>query len=190
MKEVRRIVIDPGHGGGTGVRVDEIYEDEIVLRIARDLHVLLNSEINFRSILTRVNDVEKPFLKDRCNLSNEINADLYISLHLNGFNNTFVSGIETWVYDTPSELGDIIHKHVKFFSNDRGVKSSVKEYRPQNGGLDLYVLRYTRCPAVLVELGFLTCIIDRARLVEYKTHKLLAEALFNGVMEYFKKCPQ
>ena len=181
------IVIDPGHGRRTGASADGYWEDEIVLRISKDLCGLINhkdngNKKNLRSVLTRNNDFDNPSLKTRCNLSNDMDADLFLSIHVNAFMDEDVNGCETWIFDRPSELGTAIHKAIAYqFTKDRGIKSSVRDYQPGH----IYVLQHTKAPAVLVELGFITNPMERDWLVNYRNQKVLAGALYYGITSFF-----
>lgn len=83
---IRRVVIDPGHGGrwtGTALPDNSIAEKTAVLEQARILKRLLEDRLGLEVVLTRDGDYEVG-LKGRCLMANNIDADLFISLHLNG----------------------------------------------------------------------------------------------------------
>jgi N-acetylmuramoyl-L-alanine amidase len=94
---VKRIVIDPGHGGkdpgcnsSGGVK-----EKNIVLGIARILKKMIEKEIGCEVFLTRNGDVFLP-LERRTAIANMQKADLFISLHVNAHRNRKISGLETY----------------------------------------------------------------------------------------------
>ncbi len=84
---IRRIVLDPGHGGprwtGTALPDESIAEKTAVMEQCRLLARLLEEKLGVEVILTRDADYEVG-LKGRCLMANEIDADLFISVHLNG----------------------------------------------------------------------------------------------------------
>ncbi len=84
---IELIVIDPGHGGpkwtGTATYDERIAEKEAVFEQATILKELLEERLGIEVVLTRTGDYEVG-LKGRCLMANEIEADLFISLHLNG----------------------------------------------------------------------------------------------------------
>lgn len=94
---IRRVAIDPGHGGkDTGaVSASGASEKDIVLSIALRLADILENEIGIQAVLTRKADVFVP-LSARAKIANEAQADVFISLHVNAHRNSQFSGIETY----------------------------------------------------------------------------------------------
>ena len=94
--EVQRIVLDPGHGGGDeGTKTGGLAEKEITLDVARRLAERLNSA-GYETALTRDSD-QRVLLKDRSRAANERQADLFVSIHVNSFQDGRANrGIETY----------------------------------------------------------------------------------------------
>ncbi|MFH1932056.1 MAG: N-acetylmuramoyl-L-alanine amidase [Pseudomonadota bacterium] len=94
---VKRIVIDPGHGGkDPGCNASGgVQEKNIVLGIARILKKKIEEEIGCEVFLTRNGDVFLP-LERRTAIANMKKADLFISLHINAHRNRNISGLETY----------------------------------------------------------------------------------------------
>ncbi len=94
---VKRIVIDPGHGGkDPGCNASGgVKEKNIVLSIARILKKKIKEEIGCEVFLTRNRDVFLP-LERRTAIANMKKADLFISLHVNAHRNRKISGLETY----------------------------------------------------------------------------------------------
>ena len=94
---VSRIVIDPGHGGhdpGAGAR--GLGEAELVLDIALRLEQRLKSaQPGLEVVLTRREDQYVP-LEARTALANRLEADLFLSVHVNASSNTSARGVETY----------------------------------------------------------------------------------------------
>ena len=91
------VVLDPGHGGGDGgcTNVDGTrLEKDDNLRIALAVCDALQKYPHVRVEMTRTTD-EFISLDDRCKLANDINADVFVSLHRNSAESG--SGIEIWV---------------------------------------------------------------------------------------------
>jgi N-acetylmuramoyl-L-alanine amidase len=95
---VRRIVLDPGHGGKDvgSVTGDGQYEKDITLDIALRLRDLLRTEQGVEVLLTRDHDTQV-YLKDRARFANDAKADLFVSIHLNWLVPATNRGIETYV---------------------------------------------------------------------------------------------
>ena len=97
ISKIRRIVIDPGHGGHDpgAVGLNGIMEKEVVLAISLKLRELLKEELGLDVVMTRSTDVFIP-LEERTAIANKVNADLFVSVHANAAPNRLASGIETY----------------------------------------------------------------------------------------------
>ncbi|MBO6938029.1 MAG: N-acetylmuramoyl-L-alanine amidase [Deltaproteobacteria bacterium] len=99
------VVIDPGHGGEeTGAQFDGLSESVLVLDLAqRAARVLQRRAPSVRVVLTRTDDVQMP-LEDRAARANELDADLFVSLHLNAADEPVrIGGVTTFVLDTTDD---------------------------------------------------------------------------------------
>ncbi len=93
---VRKIVVDPGHGGkDPGASAFGLQEKDIVLQIAKKLAPLLAEKTGTEVILTRDADTYIP-LEERTAIANTLGADLFISLHVNAHPSPKVHGLETY----------------------------------------------------------------------------------------------
>jgi N-acetylmuramoyl-L-alanine amidase len=94
---VRRIVLDPGHGGKDrgSITLDGHPEKDITLDIARRLRELLRRQEGVEVLLTRERD-EQVLLRDRSRFANDAKADLFVSIHLNWLVPATNRGVETF----------------------------------------------------------------------------------------------
>lgn len=93
---VRKIVLDPGHGGkDPGASAFGLKEKNIVLEIAKRLAPILEEQTGAEVILTRETDIYIP-LEERTAIANTNEADLFISLHINAHPSPKVHGLETY----------------------------------------------------------------------------------------------
>jgi len=95
--KIRRIVVDPGHGGHdpgamspTGTR-----EKDIVLQIGLKLSQKIREELGIEVVMTRSTDVFIE-LQERTAIANKVGADLFVSIHANASLNRAANGIETY----------------------------------------------------------------------------------------------
>jgi len=105
---VRRVVIDPGHGGrdpGCLVR-GGIKEKDITLSMAKLLAKKLKKELGCEVFLTRNRDVYLT-LERRTAIANMKKADLFISLHVNAHKNKRVRGLETYFLNIATDEGAV-----------------------------------------------------------------------------------
>jgi len=94
---VKRIVLDPGHGGSDPgcISPSGLKEKDVALDLARRLKVLLETQGKFEVYLTRDTDLTLP-LEKRTALANQKGADLFISIHLNASPRKNRTGVETF----------------------------------------------------------------------------------------------
>ena len=95
--KVKRIVIDPGHGGeDTGaIGKSGLMEKDVVLDIALELARIIKKNTDIEVILTRDSDTTLK-LSERAALAREKKADLFISIHANANKNKKFSGVEVY----------------------------------------------------------------------------------------------
>ena len=102
---IRRVVIDPGHGGkdyGAPGAIKGVHEKHITLQIAKRLAPMVRSELNCEVILTRSEDVYLS-LEERTAIANTKNADLFISIHTNASHDRRAYGLETYILNLATD---------------------------------------------------------------------------------------
>lgn len=101
---IRKIVLDPGHGGKDpgAIGVGGVMEKDVVLSIAKKLAVKLRNEMGVQVVLTRKDD-RFVALEDRTYIANAEDADLFISLHMNASPNAEARGIETYYLNNTTD---------------------------------------------------------------------------------------
>ncbi len=180
------IVIDPGHGGkDPGAMDNGLVEKEINLDMVLYLKEHLDKDKNIKVYYSRLDDIY-PTLGERCDLANAVEADFFVSVHNNWYN-PGANGTEVYYLggtNTPGlnsfELADIFQRSIitAVGTKDRGTK---------NG--NLFVLRNTEMPAVLLEIAFLSNDSDAAMLKSTTFNKNVANALYKAILEAFKTFP-
>lgn len=179
------LVLDPGHGGsdpgkpkGAG-NVAGINEKEANIKISLEIYQLLTTNTNIKVYMTRFDDTY-PTLQERAQLANEVEADLFISVHNNAFSSSF-HGTETLYFggnnSITKELAYILQNstYTAVNTKNRGLR-----YRD-----DLYVLNHTKMPAILVEVAYMTSPIDGPRLNDPNFISAAAKGIYNGIVESF-----
>ena len=177
------VVIDPGHGGPDpgAIGIGGIRETDVVLEVSKIVKELLSDKgVNVR--LTRRNEVDLD-LPPRVSFANNTDADIFVSIHANASRGKRrdINGLETFYFRgwRGRLLAKKIQKQILRVSPgspDRGVKQG-----------RFYVIKNTRMPAVLVEIGFLTGRLDARRLQKTVHRKRIAYAIAKGILEYFSK---
>ncbi|WP_353893334.1 N-acetylmuramoyl-L-alanine amidase [Proteinivorax hydrogeniformans] len=177
--EGKTIVLDPGHGGSnTGAVGNGLLEKEVVLEISLIAEKKLKDQ-GANVLLTRRQD-RRVSLSERVRVANDNNADIFVSVHVNGFTDPTARGTETYWYTRGSSssrrLAQIMQRRMLSALNrrDRGVKQA-----------NFYVLRETDMPAVLLEPLFITN-PEEAELIQRKeTKEKIAEVILNGIIEFY-----
>jgi N-acetylmuramoyl-L-alanine amidase len=107
---VRRIVIDPGHGGrdyGAPGYLRGVHEKDVVLKLARQLAKKIRKELGCEVIMTRNSD-RYLTLEERTAIANTKNADLFISIHTNAVRDRRAYGIETFFLNLATDNDAIL----------------------------------------------------------------------------------
>lgn len=204
-RPVRRIVIDPGHGGrDPGNMEGRRQEKQYVLLLAKEVGELLG-KAGFKVSYTRTSDTTLD-LPERPAIARRRGADLLLSLHFNsadGPGASAVKGAETFCM-TPARTSS---------TNARGEGSGAGAYpgnrfdaknlllayeiqraiTAESGAEDrgvkrarFQVLRDAEMPAVLIEAGFMTNPADARRIYDGPTRRKLAQAIVDGIVTYKK----
>lgn len=169
------IMLDAGHGGrDPGAVYNGRQEKDDVLQLTLAVgEILQNRGIDVE--YTRTTDVyESPFQKAM--EANEAGVDFFVSIHRNSFPvDNQVSGVESLVYDLSGikyEMAQDIDEQLEAIGFvNLGVKA-----RP-----DLIVLKRTKMPAVLVEVGFINSDVDN-RLFD-ESFDAIAMAIADGILD-------
>jgi len=104
IKEIRKkwlidtIIIDAGHGGKDpgAIGVNHLQEKTVTLDIARMLGKMIERTSNLNVVYTRQEDVFIPLWK-RTQIANDMDGDLFISLHANAASHNHIKGFETYL---------------------------------------------------------------------------------------------
>lgn len=99
---VRRVVVDPGHGGtDPGATARGLREKDFTVDIARRVRGALENE-GFEVVLTRDAD-ETISLLDRVQAANKARGDLFLSIHVNSIPTPERRGVETYFLGTTTD---------------------------------------------------------------------------------------
>ena len=172
------IVIDPGHGGADPgeISVNGLRERDVCWRIAERLADRLVS-VGARVRFTRT-EPENPDAHERAALANAIEAELFLSLHLNSADPT-AEGSSTY-YFGGSRAGEAVADHIQAELVKLGLRDCRSHARSYS------ILRETRMPAVLVEPVFITNVDEAKRLEDPDFLALIATRIAIAVRRYYE----
>lgn len=126
-RQLKRIIIDPGHGGNDfGTNSGGIYEKDVAIIYAMKLKEELHKELpDLEVLLTRADD-RYVSLPDRANFANSKNANLFLSLHVNHAGDSKIEGAESYILSP--EATDDEAKRLALLENDTWLKTAnIKE---------------------------------------------------------------
>lgn len=190
----RTVIIDPGHGepdgGATGIMGTS--ESKINLEISEKISAKLEKRC-YNVVMTRygpsgidsgelsIKEKKLSDMHNRLKLLNGLDADVFVSIHLNFFTDPSVSGAQVFYSGNREEsavLGEAIRSELIRINekNDRILKKADK---------GIYLMDKAKIPACLIECGFLSNPIDEENLKNEEYQEKIADAIVSGIENYF-----
>ena len=194
------IFLDPGHGGkDPGAQYLGLKEKDLTLQVSQQLKTRLES-LGYKVIMSRSSDVYVDFITERSRMSNETNADMFISIHFNATGHGLDSGedgIQTYTYLPTGNIPSVINK--KWHDNPTRLKYSYKlgsyihqsvlaTTHAKDAGLlakSFAVLRETNKPAVLLELGYMDDSKESQKIRTKEYQQKLVDGIVQGIQQYY-----
>ena len=182
-----KIYIDRGHNPqnpNAGAEGNGLREQDIVFEIGVRLAALLRANPEFEVRLSRpepdtqIGSSNSTSLRLRVNDAHSWGADYFISLHTNAAVQSAATGSEAFVFSKPSVAADLAADILEELENYTGLRN-----RGVFARTNLYVLRRTAMPAILLELGFITNPNDAALMSGQPD--LFARGIYEGILDYF-----
>lgn len=188
------IALDPGHcygvddGAYATVNGVKYSETALNLEIALKARERLQNA-GFSIIMTRENNNQlasttTDSLQRRCDIANNSNAALFISIHQNSFNSS-TSGTEGFYYETNTKAKQLVTEITKNISNILGNNNRGPKPDTASQGGSLYVVRHTNMTGVLVECGFMDNASDVSKLSNADYQYKIADAITNAVITVY-----
>ncbi len=186
-----RICLDPGHGGFDpgAVGPSGLKEKDVTLAVCKKLAQYLAGSCEVR--LTRTEDralgaSENEDLRNRVTLANNWLADCFISVHCNS-GSPAAKGMEVFTSPGQGKSDTIAEEIVRAWEAE--FPGAVVRKDLSDGDSDkearYYVLVYTKMPAVLVELGFISNAAEEKLLADPAWQGRAARAIAAGLARAF-----
>lgn len=167
------VIIDAGHGGrDKGAYWGGVRESRLNLQVAQRLERLLKRK-GIRTVMTRRSDAFVS-LGSRAAVANRYRSAVFVSIHFNASRNTSIRGVETYYWgNTGRIIAGAIQRRLpaRVKTTNRGIRRK-----------GFTVLMKTRCPAVLVECGFVSNPRERGRCATAWYQQTAAEAICDALM--------
>ena len=182
----KTIYLDAGHGGvDNGATVNNIHEKDLNLQIVYKLKETLTSA-GATVLLTRKddNDISNPNalyrkksdFDNRIKLINNSNADLYISIHQNIYQNKKYSGPQVFYVKDNQKLAEIIQNTLNKYLN---TKRKVKTIN------NTYMYKLLKKKGILIECGFISNDNERYKLKTEEYQLKLSKIITEGIITYY-----
>ena len=185
------IALDAGHGGSdTGaIGPTGVTEKGVTLRVAKALQKLLQAE-GATVLMTRTTDTEVSpkkanasdveELQARCDVGNDGNADIFISMHMDSFTNSTPSGTTGYYYTKGSRASQRLAQYVS-----EGVVTALGTGNRGTKSCNFYVVKHTDMPATLVEMAFISNDKEEKLMNSEAGINRAAEGILNGLRRFF-----
>lgn len=189
------VIVDAGHGSpdGGAVGLSGSQEKDINLSIATILKGVLESN-GIPVIMTRSSDnaiydssaktireKKRSDLNNRLKIMNSSNAGLFVSIHMNSFEDKSVSGVYTFYnksYPDIKVLAENIQNNIHSITKAKTHDVKAAENR-------IFLMKNAPMPAVLVECGFLTNPEEEKKLLNSEYQEKIAWAIGDAISDYY-----
>ena len=179
-----KIFINPGHGGSDpGACYGYLREADVAFNIARHVEGYLQA-VGYDAKVFQLGGVDGD-LESICDESNAWGADIFVSIHCNAGGGM---GTETYHYEyshAGKKLAACIQRQIvnSLSTVDRGLKTKI--FGSDGYPYDVFVCKYTDCPAALVETAFIDNAYDANLLRDNEDN--FAAAIARGITDFLQE---
>lgn len=183
------IVLDSGHGGvDAGAQNSTIIEKDLNLILSKKLEKELTSrggvvyqtrEGDYDLSTTTVNR-KRSDLYNRAKYINEINPDMYISIHLNSTTSPTWKGLQVF-YTDKNKDNKIIAETITNY-----LKENIHNVREVKQDNSYYMYKYITCPGILIEAGFISNPNDNYLLRNSQYQDKLIKLIADAIEKYYQ----
>ncbi len=194
----KKILLDPGHGGrdpgaiGTSPQGEEVYESHLNLQIALRLKELL---IQAGANVGMTRETDKYLDKyERVDIANEGEIDIFLSIHNNSSDSSWIHGTTTYYYDKMTAQGESLEELYGIQSGEMAefVQQKLSQVlgTKDNGAISypqLAVLNKTSMPAIVVEGAYLSNSEDIRLICQEEYVENYAYGVALGIINYLNQ---
>jgi len=187
----RKIVLDPGHGGSDSGAIGPtgVMEKSVTLRVANEVRRLLvkegatvymtrEADIEVSPKRAKATDIEE--LQARCDVANEVNADIFISIHMDSFTNRAAKGTTGYYYSLGDKRSRVLADKIR-----SGVIDQIGTQSRGTQSCNFYVVKHTDMPATLLEVAFISNEQEEKLLDSEDGVRKAAQGIVDGIADYF-----
>ncbi len=193
----KRIIIDAGHGfpDGGAIGMNGTIESTLNLKIALTIEKLLK-EKGYSVIMTRsdenslsdngktISEKKRNDMAKRLDIINSSNADIFVSIHMNKYNDSRYRGAQVIYssnYSQSESLASLIQHKLCELPENKSKRTHLQASK------NIYLLKNAKIPAVIIECGFLSNFEEEQLLITEAYHNKLSKAIVSGIENYYKK---
>lgn len=179
------VVIDAGHGGkdcGTFSKGEQYYEKDMNLSMILKLKEILDQE-DYKVYYTRTGD-NTIFLNPRVNFANDVEADLFISLHCNSSESAEPYGSEV-LYNENQQGAGFLSEQLAEIAFEEIKKVTHRVNRGLVPGSEMVIVGKSKVPVVLIEVAFMSNQEDLNFLLKDENQRVIAEAVNRVIIRSF-----
>lgn len=189
------LVIDAGHGGfdGGASGANGTTEQHINLSIANRTQALAEF-FSIETVMTRTNEEALGYqsgrsirenkvsdIKTREKIVNQVSNPVFISIHLNKFEDTKYWGAQVF-YSKGNDESKLLGETMQQCLIDGLNRENHRKAKQASDSI--YLMKKLRCPAIIVECGFLSNSAEEKLLQAPDYHKRLAVCVVDGYLQH------
>ena len=190
------VILDAGHGGedGGATGVSGVLEKELNLAVAEKTAALFRL-LDFDVTMTRESDIslgedapkgkrKMTDLKKRLDAANARPDAIFLSIHMNKFEQSQYHGAQVFYASTPPDsrlLGDCLQNKLIEIADPDNNRIA------KQGDKSIFILKNSSVPSVIVECGFLSNPSEEQMLNTDSYKEQIAYSLYHGICDYFDK---
>ncbi|MBB6460960.1 N-acetylmuramoyl-L-alanine amidase family protein [Flammeovirga kamogawensis] len=184
------VVIDPGHGGKDPGKPRGVakhnHEKDLNLVIAQQLgKQIRDNMIDVQVYYTRTSDVYVS-LDDRVKFAEIAEADYFISVHSNSNPNKWIIGSKIHIDTNSDYVGRALATNILDTIERTTPLKSRGIMNKEDRGYNLYVLKHSTMPSILIECGFLSNKYESQYLNSEKGQTEIAKAIYSGFYSFHR----
>ena len=192
-----KIIVDAGHGApdGGAVGASGIIEKDINLSIATKLREVLEGK-EYIVVMTRMGDngiydeesqtirqKKRSDMKSRLAIMNNSGADLFVSIHMNSFENKKANGLNIFYSSNHKEVKELAEKIQIRISDITGANTHAVKTADES----LFLMKNPPIPSILAECGFLSNPEEEKKLADEEYQSKLAWAIAEAIEEFYTR---
>lgn len=178
----KRIVIDPGSGSGQPSDDLADFEAHVLWDLASRLEGRM-AAAGMETFLSH-DGRGRPTDEDRARVANAVDADIVLALRCASSPTDSANGVATFYFGNSHGSSSMIGRNLSgFIQREIVARTGLADCRTHQRTWD--ILRLTRMPVSLIDIGYLTNPVDAGKLNDPQTRDIIAEAILVAVKRLY-----